>query len=122
MQLEQLDLIRAGVQRLTSKGREWIVANFHLDVRGLVEIAARPITGLVGVEGLTPIQAAKLWQRRLIRRLDHIPDPTLIVASSRSPLARRPHVSSTPIYYPEATEPNAIVAEVVAVCRGIEGV
>ena len=45
-----------------------------------------------------------------------------IVASPGSRWPRRPGRGGTTILWPEATEPDSIVAEVVAVCRGIEGV
>ena len=60
-----------------------------------------------------------------VERLAHLPKPTLIVAFR--PLrwrARCNHLPTmpSPIYWPEATDPEAIVAEVLAVCRGIEAV
>ena len=55
-------------------------------------------------------------------RSTELSESTLIVAMDSLSPARKPGVCSTPIYWPEATEPDAIVAEVVAVCRGIEGV
>ena len=62
---------------------------------------------------------------QLARRLADLPSPTLVVASP-PPLWRAHRINPAnvpiPIYWPEAIEPAAIVAEIVAVCRGIEAV
>ena len=59
-------------------------------------------------------------QDRSRRAAESYPVPTFII--SRDPTRAAPaHPSYPPVYIPEATDPDAIVAEVAAVCRGIAG-
>ena len=49
--------------------------------------------------------------------------PTLVIAlPGESSISRKPGVMAIPLLWPESDKPDAIVVEVVATCRGIEGV
>ncbi len=48
-------------------------------------------------------------------------EPTLAVALPDSEWERRPGHAAFPVLWPESNKPEAIVAEILATCRGIEG-
>ncbi len=119
--LAALDLINASARRFDGEAMAWIVADFRLDVRGLKEIATQDADQFCD-EGWWQWHADERWKDLLRSRLDDTPEPTLIVAGAGSKPARKPNISQTPIYWPEATDPASIVAEVAAVCWGIEAI
>ena len=102
----------------------WFVTNFAVDVPRIRKFQTRAFDEYLQDEDfmVRAIEYPKIWfSIHRSRIIDSIPDPTLIVASPNSRFARKAGVNQTPIYYPDAIEPDAIVAEVVAVCRGIAG-
>ena len=119
--LGQLDHIRTTNRRFDHKHFEWVIADFWLDIMSLKRIAVQHLDPSIG-SSLDSFRPNRQWKNVLGRHLRHVPNPAFVVALPGSDLIWRPNQSSSPIYWPEATEPTAIVAEVVAVCRGIEAV
>ena len=116
--LHRLDSIRSAIRRLGGSNSGWIVASFVLDISYLEESSeSSPAEPSQSDDGWQAER--KIWHREVSERIVGLPDPMLIVATSDSSWRRKPGISPTPIYWPEATEPDAIIAEVSAVCRGI---
>lgn len=117
--------MRAAITSVSSDETRWIVFDFALDV----PLIRGPFL-IPSADDLSQDQLARVAQQdprgattqRMAEGILDLPSPTLIIAAPGSNLARKPNGSRTPIYWPEATEPAAIVAEVAAVCRGIETV
>jgi len=105
--------------------KSWTMFRFAFDLKGYKQTFS--VAPEIYHNETLVVQAASeqpsLWLKmQIAKNLEGLPDPTLIVAAPNSKLARRPGVSQTPVYWPEATEADAIVAEVTAVCRGIADV
>ena len=103
----------------------WLVFDFALDVTSERESCSA--SWIFELDEAAIARAAfetpKMWYSTQIgRKLVDLPDSTLIVALGHSKRPRKAGISRTPIYWPEATESDAIVAEVAAVCQGIAGV
>lgn len=133
----RLVALRTEVERGRTGPADWLVCDFVVDVprerelNGRLpneltpEMLAERVSSLVDVhgEGMRPRFERDARRLLLIRELElglaAVPDPTLIISLAGGPIPRRPGIVRSPVYWPEATEPEAIVAEVAAVCRGI---
>ena len=117
--LESMD--RAIKQCSVDSRERWLIKTTYLDIWSV----ARSMPRTTRTKDRDPQRTSNENEMRLAARLAEAPGPTLIVAAP--PPRWRAHRLSpsaipTPIYWPEATDPDAIVAEIVAVCRGIEAV
>ena len=119
--LRRLDQIQATIRRSDPPSCEWFIADYWLDIRSLKQIALRHPDSSLG-ESLDSFRPGRQWKAVLRRHLRQIPDPVFVVALPGSARIWRPNLFSSPTYWPEATDPAAIIAEIVAVCRGIAAV
>ncbi len=104
---------------------DWSVCNFafHTGDFQITNSASFLIEAADLVVKSAVTASPRLWfQIQFARRQVDLPYPTMTVTCDASNHPRKPGCGGVPIYRPEATDPVAIVAEVVAVCRGIEGV
>ena len=108
-------------QCLREPSGRWLLGATHLEIWSVVP----PSSGINRTRDRKTRPPASEHEIQLARHLADLPSPTFVVASP--PPGWRAHCLNPadvpiPIYWPEATDPAAIVAEIVAVCRGIEAV
>lgn len=115
----ELDLITAAIRRFDHADIRWVVADFWLDIASLKKIVQQSPLPLLYDRSR---RDESRWKLPLRQRLRITPNPVAILAGPDSRFKWRPNLYADPVYWPEATEPDAIVAEVIAVCRGIEGI
>ena len=117
--LARVDAINTARANAVACSAKWLIADFWLDVADLKRYDPEydPFPEFAARLGRT----IATWQDGLKSNLDETPSPTLLVADPISRFSRRPYCCQTPVYWPEATEPDAVVDEFVAVCRGIAG-
>ena len=122
--LRQLDTLQAFARDGSIRPERWSVCDFAVDVAYLKRAYSAAWLRKVDQSFLEQavIKNPNLWFMAQFARLVNIPEPTLIVAMLSSGRPRKPGTSLSPIYWPEATDHDAIVAEIIAVCRGIEAV
>lgn len=102
----------------------WIVTDYSLDIDIFwATIVHEYSKGRTSPKPRPQSEAQVEWVRR-IKDLSRFALPTTFVLcqSSNRDLRRSLPITLPPILRPESEEPDAIVAEVLATCRGIEGV
>ena len=122
-QLLMLSTIRATFMQPAVDRDRWTLFDFAVDIGTLREQQISEVDATnETLQAWAAIESPNLWLSIMIARcLRDVPETNLIIASAGTEFRRRPRGCLIPVYWPEATEPDAIVAEVVAVCRGIEG-
>ena len=120
-EVDALSLIYDVVTERSPGNEHWLVATFVLDIQAIKRsIASGPYRNS---SAKMRRQVLVEWASRSDRTIEMVPNATFIVATRESEYGWYPGgLPRSPVYWPEATEPDAIVAEVVAVCRGIERV
>jgi 2-amino-4-hydroxy-6-hydroxymethyldihydropteridine diphosphokinase len=103
----------------------WIVADYFLGP-ALIEAASmrlwkyRPRSE---AGSLAKFNAQREWKLRVNDLTRIALTPTFVVVLSEDgEMPRRPGRTTTPRLWPDSDDPDAIIAEVLATCRGIEGV
>ncbi len=103
----------------------WIVADYFLHFDFLRASSAnlwkdRPQSD---VESKARLNVHREWKHQVAGRSAVALSPTFaVILPGDEEVPRRPGLTTIPRLWPESDDPDAIVAEVVATCRGIEGV
>ncbi len=117
--------LRGARRDMEVAGGGWAVAGFHLDPAEVRQRAsARPETFADGPADDWSAQYAedRAWSE-LYRKAEAdalIPTFVLKLPGGAAGDTRRPGRGTVPVLWPESNDPNAIVAEVLVTCRGIE--
>jgi 2-amino-4-hydroxy-6-hydroxymethyldihydropteridine diphosphokinase len=102
----------------------WIVADYFLGP-GLFQAATKGLwkyRPLSEAESLAKHNAQQEWIRRAnVLAGIALPPTFAVVLTEKGEMPRTPGLTATPRLWPESEEPDAIVAEILATCRGIEG-
>jgi 2-amino-4-hydroxy-6-hydroxymethyldihydropteridine diphosphokinase len=102
----------------------WIVADYFLGP-ALIEAATARLwkyRSRSEAESLAKSNAQRNWKGRVNVLAETTLPPTFVVVLPKVGATPRRPGGTTPRLWPESDDPDAIVAEVVATCRGIEGV
>jgi len=102
----------------------WIVADYFPDFDILRESLRnlRKEPPKSSDEARAKVDFHREWKRRLMTLTEVALSPTLVVMLPGDPeIPQRPGLTRTPQLWPESDRPEAIVAEVIATCRGIDG-
>jgi len=115
----QMDSIRSVMVDIQPDESRWLIFDFVLDPPSVRRGFTADPADYIDTGSLVANPPEKEPRFRVDRKtakdvLDHF-DATLIVAAPDSDLKRRPGIARTPILWPEATDPDEIVDEVVAV-------
>lgn len=116
--IESLRSLHRGMEQRFQSTASWIICDDMLDFAGLRKLHEVHPDGSAGRP--TTHQANQYAQ--LDELLGVIPNPTVVIEQPSRFADQRYDDLLSPIYWPEATDPDAIAAEVVAVCRGIMSV
>jgi 2-amino-4-hydroxy-6-hydroxymethyldihydropteridine diphosphokinase len=100
----------------------WIVADYSLDFDILRETMTDPGKGRVGPDAKARLDAHLEWKRQLVALSKIALPPTFIlVLPGDRDRRRRLGLTNPPLLWSDLDDPDAVVAEVLATCRGIAG-
>ena len=123
--------VNAEAMQVDRRGEEidpeyWGVANFFPDPSSIkLILKPNPMKSVVirSISERVAQEAARTeWEARIWSADSRAREPMFVVIlPGEQPLSRKPGLARVPQFWPESDEPDAIVAEVVATCRGIDG-